>query len=114
MRYGIACRIVEVMGPLVDIVGAWFDPFIPSPIWLSAKGHTVGNEHSHDFDFRNFLRIVDHHQVDEIIDIRKLVPNPTFYGYIPIHFLRAPIAREPVQPSSHRDPILGLETKRFA
>ncbi len=77
MGNGISTCIMEEVGPLVSVFGAWLDIHAPRVSVLHIC-HAAGDEHAHHLTHRDLPEFVRNQQVDEVIAVRQVRPVPVF------------------------------------
>ncbi len=72
----IAAGVVQVVRPLVDVVGSWFDCFDPAIIPGNHR-HTLGSQYTQDFLHLHFSKVGGDDEIEQIIDVRKALAVET-------------------------------------
>ncbi len=68
--HGVARRVVQVMRPLVNLVGARLEGSVPGAGLLNVR-HTVRAEDAQNLGGGDVAEVLGHKQVDEVIDVRQ-------------------------------------------
>ena len=70
--HGVARRVVEIVGPLVDLPRPWLDGLRPPAILLDV-GDALGRQRPHDLAPRDPAEVLRDEQADDAVGIRELV-----------------------------------------
>ncbi len=73
----ITTCIMEIVGPLINVLGTWLDIHTPRVSVLHVC-HASGDEHAHHLTHRDLPEFVCNQQVDEVITVRQAQPIPAF------------------------------------
>ena len=72
--HGVAAGVVQVVGPLVDFIGAGLHGFLP-PVVLLHVGRATRSKHTQALLDRNPARVLRHEQVDEVVGVGQFGPG---------------------------------------
>ncbi len=71
VRHGVVARVVQIVRPLVHLLGTRLARHEPLAV-LPYAGHALRRQHTHDLILRGKAHILDHQQIDQVVDIRQL------------------------------------------
>jgi hypothetical protein len=69
---GIVARVVQVVGPLINVVRPGLDGLGPLAR-LAQIGDPLRSEHAQNLPLGYVCRSVDHHQIDEVVDVGQVL-----------------------------------------
>ena len=68
VRHGVARRVVQEVGPLVDLFRPRLDGLRPLAVALDVR-HAAGRQHAHHLVDGNCIGVFGHKEIDEVVDV---------------------------------------------